>query len=416
MSVGKLKKISVSEKEYVLKEFNLSSSSESVRSIKIEDVAFSGVEPSKVVKIIQRQDCNFMYATDKLLYITMGNNLEFYYDAPITFNKPFQVLEIYLESMYIGYFVFDTGLAIYTDLFTIYKDQIQGGVSALYVKGRIIIINHGYIRVSEPFKYKKGETSTMINFVAHFPLLEFGKSVALVEIKDKVYVINQKGILYFFPGLESKDNVCEKVGLPQLDVCFESVICLNDKAYMINYNKLAVFDGTTVKTIDGLLNDFEDATFTAFSTDGLYYYANVRLSDGTEFIYGYNTITGEEVLGKYYKLICREVPYVYDDSEDKIRLISVKSEKVIKSEGSLETVEDLGTCSEKIVTGYEIHVTGSAEMVISGEFGEKVFALKDGCNTVRTNLSSRQFKFKIENPSDDFKVIKAKIKYRTCGE
>ena len=57
MSVGKLKKISVTEKEYVLKDLNLNSTSETVKNIKTEEVEFYGVEPSQVVKIILTNYC-----------------------------------------------------------------------------------------------------------------------------------------------------------------------------------------------------------------------------------------------------------------------------------------------------------------------------------------------------------------------
>ena len=245
---------------------------------------------------------------------------------------------------------------------------------------------------------------------------EFGNAVALVMINEKVYAINQKAILYFHLALKDRDCLCEKLPLQPLDVYSNSVIVVNYNAYMICNKKLVVFDGESVKPIKGLLDDLNVEEFSSFSTDGVRYYVNVKLFDQTRYTYVYDTITGEEILGDYYKLVCRDMPYVYDEEQDAIRLINVESENVIKAEGCLETVDDLGTCAEKIITGYEIHLSGSAELVVSGEFGEKTFALKSGCNSSRCNLNSKEFSFRFVNPSNDFKIIKAKIKYRTCGE
>ena len=416
MSVGKLKKISVTEKEYVLKDISTYSSQEKVITIKLSDVEFSGIEPSKVIKIIARGGSNYMYATDKMVYRTWSDDLNFFYEFPVSFNKPFDVIDVCVWRMNGGVLLYDTQYTKITDFYDMYADRLQGGISAIQVKGRIILLNNGVLKVSEPFNYIDGAISFKFKFLASFPIFEFGNAVALVMINGKVYVINQKAILYFHLALKDRDCLCEKLPLQPLDVYSNSVIIINYIAYMISNKKLVVFDGESVKHIKGLLDDLNVEEFSSFSTDGVRYYANVKLVDQTRYTYVYDTITGEEILGDYYKLICRDMPYVYDEEQDAIRLINVGSENVIKSEGSLEAIEDLGTCAEKIVTGYEMHVLGSAELIVGGEFGEKTFTIKSGCNSARCNLNSKEFNFKFINPSSDFKLIKAKIKYRTCGE
>ncbi len=416
MSVGKLKKISVTEKEYVLKDLNLNSTSETVKNIKTEEVEFYGVEPSQVVKIILTNYYNYMYASDKFVYRTWDNNFDFFNEFPLYFRNPVKILIVPVFRMSEGIFVYDKSSGKITDFSDMYAENVYGGVDAILVGGKVLILREGVIYISNDFNYMDGHVAYNFDMFVSFPSSELGSAVAFYEVGDRVYAIYQKGIFNIYVAKNIRDCLCDKMIMPKLDVYSESVLVINGIAYMISDKQLVKFDGKTIKHVDGLLDSLSVLEFGGFSTDGTRYFANVKLADGSQYVYVYDVMTGEEILGDYYKLVCKEKPYVYDANLDAIRLITVQTENVIKAEGCLETVDDLGTCAEKIITGYEIHLSGSAELVVGGEFGEKTFALKSGCNSSRCNLNSKEFSFRFVNPSNDFKIIKAKIKYRTCGE
>lgn len=416
MSSGEIKKITVNEKEYVLDIEKY----EAIHSIKnmfsLENFQVYGLEASNINEIILDRYDTYVHASDNIIYKAweVDDGLEFYFDYPVSIKGVIKMLKVYYRCMSDWFYFYSNKGARITDFYEEVGKNIPSGVSAILEKGRVVVLSESSLYITEPFNYRDGGISLKFIALSYFDTDILGKGIALVKIGENVYAINQKRILYFFLGKTERECLFEELDLPILDVWPESVFEVGDgRVVMVDHKKIAFFDGKTVKYVKTHLDDDLYVKFNDFCFDGTWYFIGCE-NQSSYYTYAYNVHTGEDVQGTYYKFLCRNKMYVYNSKDDCISLTKLERNRMISGIPSVDVKTDFGTCLDKIMTGFEIHIKGKAVLVISGDFGDKTFVLEEGCNTARCNLNSKEFRFYFKDTMK-LEVIQVKVKYRTCG-
>lgn len=414
MSASAIKSVTVKKQEYVLKNLNeIIPKNIKKKYFKLSGLGCGGIDTSTISRIIKVGVHYFAYCTDRKVYASQN---DYYFTETLSgiHNSVPSVLPIYLNDMY-GVFLITSSM--YSKVYDEYKmreDMYNGGLCSVYYKGRIYMYNLSSVIVFKKFDYANACNSLEVENQISIVHGDDSSSLGLFVIKDNLYLVKQKGI--YLVRYNEKFKELKKLDILPLSVVKNSLIRFNDHVLcFLNDNKICLFDGEKITYKKSMLDDMKGATFTAFGGNASCYYINVTL-DGVKYTYAYNILTGEEMLSDYYKLLSDTDGIAINVANNAVVRLSIAYKTVANTNQKLTITEDLGCCGNKIITGLEIHTIGSGEIVFSGDFGEKVFLLKSGCNTVRCNMGSVNYTIKFQNLSSDFTIEKAKLKYRQCGD
>lgn len=416
MSASGIKSVTVDKKEYVFSNLNdIVPRKIKQKYLKFMGISCDGISTADVTRIVKVDNSYFAFCKDKKVYYS--DNTFYFMDTytGIHGNVP-SILRIYKSGMQEAYLITSSLYSKVYDMMDFSENNYRGGLFSAYYKGRIYIANLDSVYVFGKFNYDDKSTSLILEDNISTKPGDHSYSAGLFVINEKLYYMNETNIYILHYGDNDKLEEFKKMNIPPMIVNRNSVINIDNKfVCFLNNNRICVFDGETITIKKSMLDDMKVVTFNAFGSNATYYYINLTL-DGVLYTYVYDILTGDEMLTDYYKLLCDQNGIAINVKNNAMLRLSVAYKTISDPNQTLSLNEDLGYCGKKIVTGYEIHVSGSGEIVISGDFGEKVFALKDGCNTARCNLGSVSYQIKFQNLTSDFAVKKAKFKYRTCGE
>lgn len=415
MSAGAIKTVTVKKQEYVLTNLN-----EIIpRKIREKNVAFvttqiTGVAPKNINRIMKVGDAYFVYdvnnklykATESLTCSSMGD---------LTYNITPTILFAYTENMGQAYYVLSSNRGILYYVADIVKTNLPTGLYGENYKGRIYVGTSNSLMVSKVFDYKNGETN--FKFYDRFYTVPGDNAymIGLFAIGGKLFYMNANSFYEVSVSYDGKTKKFKKLSLPPFNAVKSSAIKIGDKYVVFVSNaRIMVFDGQTLSVRKTKLDNEAGVTFSSYGGSATYYLTTVKIKNNF-YTYAYDVFSGEEYFTNYNKLVSNEDGYAVDMAGNRLIKFSV-TYREINENTATELTEDLGYCGSKTITGFEIHVNGTGEIVFSGDFGEKKFNLNSGCNIVRCNMGSKTYKIKLQNVSSDFTVEKAKLKYRQCGE
>ena len=180
----------------------------------------------------------------------------------------------------------------------------------------------------------------------------------------------------------------------------------------ISGDDFCVFVGGKIKRAGGLLSALAVSAYgTAGGNKGLYVIA--LTAGGTRYVYAYDTVKDAETLqlaGDYtvyngYALKTGgTVLYVY--------AADISAETVAES---YSAEYDFGSCAKKAVCRVEAHISGSADMTVTGD-GIFHATLTAKCNEVSCFVHGRSFTISFSNASRNFKLYRLAVHYIIYGE
>ncbi len=414
MSAGAIKKVTVKKHEYILENLNEFIPRQIWKKyFKLSGIACNGIERANINRIIKHDGSFFAYCKDRRVYYSIDGMDYMDTNTGIHSMVP-NVLSAYLSNMHKVFLITSSLYSKLFDEYEIREDSYMGATHAVYYKGRFYMASMCYIYVFKKFDYVNACNSLEVEDNMSTLPQDSTWVVKLFVLKDKLYYMNETGI--YLVRYDKKVKELKKLDLFPFVPTKNSTIKIGEQALcFISENKICVFDGEKLNVRKTMIDDMKGVTFTAFGASGSYYFINLTL-DGINYTYAYNVLTGEEILSDYYKLLSDYDGIAINTTNNALVKLSIAQKKVTDASQELILTEDLGYCGNKIITGFEIHVKGSGEIIFSGDFGEKGFLLKNGCNTVRCNIGSKNYAIKFQNLSSDFTVEKAKLKYRQCGD
>ena len=180
--------------------------------------------------------------------------------------------------------------------------------------------------------------------------------------------------------------------IPPLDVKKNSVKLLGDKIYFINGDKLCSFKKGVVKEIKTMAN-FKGAEVLCCG------------AMGTKYLIEY-TFNGEEDKRVSVIDVEREGESTFIG-----QILSVSNKGLFLFDGQVYRMNETGNLKgdfsweskpldfnkpeQKTLSSISLRVKGEVDLVVTTDFGEKIYKFKDGYFTKKTNLRSKTFKIKV---------------------
>lgn len=251
---------------------------------------------------------------------------------------------------------------------------------------------------------------------------EDGEITALADAGEYLAVLcKRRAIRLDFAGAQT-DYRAERLASPaDINVVKNTAAAVGDRIIFISGGFLCEFYKSSVSAVKAL--PFQDYTVTAAACSfGEAYLLPVTVGDEA-YTYCYDALTGSEHLLPAYAAYSETGGFVYDFASGKVLGLSFSyaesgeqtSGANIAAVSERGAVYDFGSCFKKRLYKAEVHCTGAAVLTVSGESADKTFALKEGCNALRINMTSREFTVRITGFSAGFELKKAAFEYAVLG-
>ncbi|MBP5465938.1 MAG: hypothetical protein J6Y43_00020 [Clostridia bacterium] len=283
------------------------------------------------------------------------------------------------------------------------------GSDCAFFGGRLFIADGNAVRFSEEFDFT--DFTVGLSFGGYIKVgKECGDVLHFAADGGKLYVICEKGIYALAPYGNQYDFTMEKVSAFALDVKADSVFTVGNRTCFLSGDAFCVLCGGKVKKTGK--EDFSGFTAkTAGGTDGVYVLS--LISDGTEYVYVYDTVSGKETL-MIADGFSVSGGYAVNLNDGYLYTLNVRTETAtLTTEISGEY--DFGTCRKKAVSKVETHIRGSATLTVRGDVVFRA-AVSGKCNSVPCFVHGRNFYIGFENASADFKAYNIAVHYTIYGE
>lgn len=285
------------------------------------------------------------------------------------------------------------------------------GASCALCAGRLFIADGNKIKFSEEFDFT--DFSVGLDFGGFIGLDdESGDALFLAEDAGNIYVVASHAVYQLQPYGEQFEFVFKKLSTFCLNVKAGTIAKAGNKICFLSGNDLCVLCGGKVKKVGGTLADFGAYSFGAAGVTKGVYHLFVQ-SGGKNYAYIYDTVGEREIINDIGEFSLLGA-YAKKTGDDYLYEPTLKTN--VSVGGSVYGGEyDFGSCAKKSVCKIEAHITGSAEIVVSGE-GVFRAALTEKCNRASCYVHGRIFNIGFENASENFKINKLVIYYVIHGE
>ena len=283
------------------------------------------------------------------------------------------------------------------------------GNDCAFFAGRLFIADGKSVKFSEEFDFT--------DFTVGLPFGGFinvdkdsGNVLRFAPDGGKLYVICEKAVCVLTPYGNQYDFTLEKLSTFAINVAENSVFSVGNRTCFISGNALCVLCGGKVKKAGS--EDLSGYTVkTVGGADGIYVLS--LLSDGKNYVYAYDTVSGKDVLMTADGFTVYG-GYAVKTEDDYVYRVGVKTAtETVMTEYSGEY--DFGTCRKKAVSRVEAHIRGNATITVKGD-GFFRAAISEKCNSVSCFLHGRNFQIGFENASEDFKAYNIAVHYTIYGE
>ena len=294
------------------------------------------------------------------------------------------------------------------------------GNAGAFCAGRLFIAVGNKLKYSEEFNFVN--FSVGLDFGGFIELDQnAGEILYLAKNGDGLYVIAEHAIFSFSPYGKPYEFKLERVQTTELSIVKDSVFGEGDVVLFLNKKDLCMFTNDKVQYLNNSFLSFGTYYLeVAGGYNGLYVMpftmqvGNSRI----KYVYAYDFFKKKEVLEKVSTDVLNAFhvagEYASRMTDGRYFRLSIGTET--------ETVPavydgeyDFGTCAKKSVCKIEAHITGSAEIVVSGD-GTYRAVITEKCNSVSCFVHGQLFNITFENASSDFKLDRLAINYVIHGE
>ncbi|MBQ6979863.1 MAG: hypothetical protein IJQ07_04395 [Clostridia bacterium] len=364
-------------------------------------IATAGTSP---VKFYHCNGDTYGYSTDKKIRKIVGSEYVF---QNFTSNVVPLILPVIVNGEKKVMFVSD-------ETAKIDEETVSGvpyGSSGVFFAGRLFIADGNKLKYSAEFDF--------VNFSVGLDIGGFieldkdaGEILYLSKNGDDLYVIAEHAIFSLSPYGKPYEFKLERIPTFGLSIVKNSVFGENGVIGFLNGKDFCMLSYGKVKFVSNTMN--AAGTFTMGVADGYNgLYVLPFTVNRVNYVFAYDfglkkevveQLTGCSVSGEY----------VAKNTDIRFYRTSISTATVAVS-ATYNGEYDFGSCAKKSVCKIEAHITGSAEIVVSGE-GVFRAALTEKCNRTSCYVHGRIFNIGFENASENFKINKLVIYYVIHGE
>lgn len=285
------------------------------------------------------------------------------------------------------------------------EKNVPYGDCVTVFNGTLFVAKGNVLRFSAPFDFTNFSVGTELG--GYFETeRDDGEILFVCGLNGKLCLICEKAVLELSVTGSITDYSAEKVALGYLNVKKDSAAKIGENVYFISDGKLCRY-GKSFKEFPIAAGTLLYSAGKAASINGFYVlpflkngeYEMLCVKSGEEE-------NGFVTTGRSY---VTDGGYAFNPSSGKICL-AAKSYKEAKP---VTKKTDFKTCALKALIKAEICTDESVSFTVKGDFGEKKFSAKPGCNSFRFNLISRRFSFSADGAGKNTRVT---VKYRILGE
>ncbi len=261
------------------------------------------------------------------------------------------------------------------------------------------------IYFSSPFDFCT--KSMMLDNLGNFSIKkEDGKIIGLYDFSNYLLIVCDRAF-YKLTIVDDEFNL-EKINVDSYVIEQKSLAKIREKLLFVADGKLCVYENYTVKEKPCIYAKYIlDLDFKATTKDD-YYYCQVKIPDKT-CVLAYDVVKQTSVL-----LYVIDSVMAYENVGINLRegrFYSVTNTTIAPSSKWRSVAMNFGSNEKKSLLEVSIKVTKDSLLKISGDFGYKIYNLKEGINKKTMNLSSKEFVFDLDCVLKNLIVSDLQLKY-----
>lgn len=364
-------------------------------------VSVSGVTP---VRFYNADGEIYVYCADKSV-VKVANNAVV--SANFSSDVPPIIAPVMINGVKTTLFISDVGAKAGGETLT----GVPYGKSCAFCADRLFIACTDRIKYSTEFDYT--DFTTGLTFGGFIKTDDAdGEVLFLAEDGGKLYAVCKRAVYVIKPYGEEYGFYSERISAFALDVKENTVFKTGNRICFISGNDLCVMVGGKIKVAGDALSALSVTAFGYAGGNNGLYVLPVTVGDN-RYVYAYDTVKDAEILqlaGDYTVF----GGYAVKTGAGTLYEISDRVERSTVAE-TYSGEYDFGTCAKKAVCKVEAHISGSAEISVTGD-GVFRALLTEKCNAVSCFVHGRSFAVSFENASEDFRLYRLTVHYVIYGE
>lgn len=359
--------------------------------------------PAKASKLYKEGDKVFLYGYDKYLY----------YKTLYMFNKTISCTSAPLIKDVIFNGQKDT-IIIAPNIAYLLNSQISGftmpyGSSIEVYSNRLFVAKEKDVYFSGEFDFVNN--SMDLNNAGFFSVENDAIEILKIFKYDDYLLIICSNAIYKFTINSNGEFNLKRYNLPLLNIQKNTIEKIANQVFFVSNKQLCVFkDGSIeIKTsiYDKLLID---AYFTNSGISGSKYMLEINI--GKRYLFIHDVVEDVDfIFGNYSYTFSNGL--FFDNSN--MQLLVPSDMEITRGYWQSKSM-DFSTSKNKFLTEISLYMNQEGEVVIIGDFGEKILFLEKGKNDIKLNLMSKVFSFNFKSYSMNFIAKNFRIKYRLMGE
>ena len=269
---------------------------------------------------------------------------------------------------------------------------------------RCFVANDNTIYFSSPFNFE--ERSMMLDNCGNISISsQDGKILGIYDFSTYLLIVCSK-CFYKLTIINGEFNL-EKLKCHCDGIFINTLAKAKDKLLFVANKKLYSYEDFSIKEIPTFfakeltVND-SNATY----NDNLYFCMLNNLEKRCVFVYDFIKEQDSLIYTENNTLYCKNILYSYEEQLFYNIVSSSNSSSKWRS-----FAMNLGNDDKKSLIELSIKVTADSTLKISGDFGDKTFALKAGANKKTMNLRSRDFTLELNCQTSGVGVNNLRFKY-----
>jgi hypothetical protein len=361
--------------------------------------------PAVVNAVYNVSNKQYLYASDGKVYSVNASG----YDELMTVGEQIPLItEVIVDGQMQTLIVGKDGAAVFKD--NVKTDiEIPFGEHIAVCRGRVITALESVISIGGQFDFDTFSVAKG-GVIIKIPL-SAGEIVGLIEYDSYVLVLCEKSLFKLNADIEYGFTL---ESLPEKNLRIEkhTVKRVGKAVYFLNNSRLCRYDGGKIGYVQTMLDEvaFKVAGNAAVMDDK--YLLSVAVH-GNIATYVYDTVSKDESFVSGNFTVLGDGGYACDKENKSLCLFESGASDYNAVWESKPL--DFGTQNKKSILRLCVAVGCCATLEIIGDFGSKVFLLKQGYNDKRTNLASREFKFKLTALESGFTAKDLMAEYKIIG-
>lgn len=286
--------------------------------------------------------------------------------------------------------------------------------------GKIIFLASNMLFVADGNKLTFGQPFNYSEFTSGYEQSGYfltdisdGEIVGLLSSQDKLYIFCQHSIICLSHLGDKLDFNAKRLPVEYLNIKEKTFCAIGQEGFFISDNVLYKFFNNKIEKIDNSkLYNLNYSIFLPATNYKHIYILPITTQQG-RMAYFYDIDSKQEGFVSYFFYFTNE-GYILDGENDMAKYDF--EEQVILGQPWASEWKNFDSDKIKNIYQLNIKISGTAQLRLSCDYGDKMFNLQAGTNVIKCNAMSKKIKISLENPTSNFLVEEISVKYRIQGE